>query len=441
MPSNIGLGNHVESKHELVSHNFDIFSMISIEKAMKKGYEQEIHPNSALSNDGPYEFVIPPSSDYIYLPQTRLYIKGKITMQDGTRPADATEFSVVNLFPHALFRQVDVKLAGINTSSQDMLYPYKAFFETLFSYSEDAKNSHLTACSGWKKDTVGEYDTIGEANNGYASRKNIVTTGKEFDFCIPLHADLFQCPRLIPPNTQMKITLTRMPDAFSLLCAEATNLKVNFLQMTMFIRRIIPTEYIEKMYTPHLEKKPVILPFSRSLIKRESIAQNTSNVHLSLFNGELPRQILVCFVAANRLDGRKNLNPFKFDHFNVRYINLRINGLSEPGKPYEPDFANGLISRELRALYDNTGIMTSDTGYRISRENFSDGMTFFAWDTNPDHCNGFHNHEKKAGKTVDLDIQFTAALTQPINVLIYATFETDIKLLNGQVIEANFVNG
>lgn len=440
MPSNIGLGNHVENKNELVSHNFDIFSSGSVEKAMSRGYEQEIHTNAAVTSDGPFEFYIPPTADYIFLPHTRLYVRGKISRVDATATA-AIDYSIVNLFPHALFRQVDVSISGLNTSSQDFLYPYKAFFETLFSYSDHAKKSHLKGCSGWIVDTPSNQDVIGDGNNGYKERKELVKDGREFDFCVPLHADILQCAKLVPPNTSLKINLSRMNDAFSLMCAAGTEIKIEISHLSLFIRKIIPTEYIRGLYDSTLDKKPVILPFSRSIIKRESIAQNSSNVHLTLFNGELPRQILICFVRSDRLDGRKQLNPFKFDHFSVRYINLRVNGMSEPCKPYEPNFENGRISRELRALYDNTGILTGDTGYGITRSEFLNGLTFFAWDTTADHCNGFHNHEKKMGRSVDLDVAFTTALESPVNILIYATYETSIKLLNGQVIEASFVNG
>jgi len=255
MPANIGLGNHIENKNELISHNFDIFSQGSVEKAMEKGYEQEIHLSSALNNDGPFEFIIPPSNEYILLPQTRLYIKGKITTPNGGTPANDTEFSVVNLFPHALFRQVDVHIGGVNTSSQDMLYPYKAYFETLFSYSSAGKKSHLCALSAYEEDTPGKFDNLDEENSGYDGRKIHVFRGRTFDFCIPLHADIMQCSRLIPPNTPMKIYMTRMPDAFALMCAENTDLQIRLSHMSLFIRKIIPTDHIKNLYNGSLSKK------------------------------------------------------------------------------------------------------------------------------------------------------------------------------------------
>lgn len=75
---------------------------------------------------------------------------------------------------------------------------------------------------------------------------------------------------------------------------------------------------------------------------------------MKLFNGELPRQILIGFIRQDRVNGTRTVNPFKFEHFDLSYLNLRINGMSCPVKPYTPDFGAEIIARELRALYDNT---------------------------------------------------------------------------------------
>lgn len=441
MATNVGLGNLVESKNELLSHNFDIFSNGGIEKAMSRGYEQEVHPIVAVTNDGPYVFYIPPGTDYLFLPHTRLYLKLKITTDAGANIAAAVNYSTTNLFPQTLFKQVEVEIGGVAIPAQNDLYPYKAFFETLFSYSETAKNSHLKACSGWYPDTPGQQDTLGDDNEGYENRKKLVTGSKTVDFCFPIHADIFQCAKLVPPNTSLRLTLTRNVDVFSVLCDNAEDLKISFLHASLFIRKIAPTDSIRSLYETKLLRNPVILPFSRSIIKRTTLGTGTLNANIPVVNGELPRQILLCFVGQQRLNGRKNLNPFKFDHFDVQMVNLRIDGVSDPGRPFEPDINRDLFARELRALYDNTGILTGDSGYSITREDFKNGLTFFAWDNTPDHCNGFHDHEKKLGRNIDLELTFRTALTENINVIFYLTYETDVKLLNGQCIEANFVNG
>lgn len=128
----VGLGNHVSNSTEISSHHFDLFSRGRTETSMLEGVEQEIFLTTRLTNEGPYEFYIPPSNDFIYLPRTRLNITGQILSPLGGIPANVSRFSVCNLFPHALFRQVDVTVGNVNTSNQDMLYPYKVLIFNIF---------------------------------------------------------------------------------------------------------------------------------------------------------------------------------------------------------------------------------------------------------------------------------------------------------------------
>lgn len=445
-----GIGNHAESKNEIMTHNMDLFTSGYVEKSMERGYEQEIQLTTAIDDYGPYEFNLPPTNEYVYLPHTRLYVSGVIVNQDGTAlpPVNAAApnplapmFSISNLFPQTLFRQVDVHVGGVNTSSQDSLYPYKAYFETLFSYSEISKESHLYSCSAFHPDEPDAEDANNEANDGWRFRKNLLTNDHRWEFCVPIHADIMQSPKFLPPNCPVKIVLTRNTDAFCMIAAAGAQLKIRFTSMRLYVRKIIPAERVRSIFTPQLEKKPVILPFSRSILKRETIEQGATNKHLILFNGTLPRQILIGLVDSRRVDGRFNFSPFKFQHYTLNHVNLRINGLSEPCRPYEPNFANGTYIRELRALYDNVGILTRDGGFKITKQEFLSQSLFFAWDNTPDHCNGFHVHDKKIGKTVDLDLRFADALPNAVNIIVYATYETEIQLLNGQVVEASFVNG
>ena len=73
--------------------------------------------------------------------------------------SEDVNFSTANLFPHALFSQIDLEIDGVNLSSQDNLYPYKAYLETLLTYGHDAKISHLTT-SHFAKDSAGYFDDV-----------------------------------------------------------------------------------------------------------------------------------------------------------------------------------------------------------------------------------------------------------------------------------------
>lgn len=421
-----GLGNIIINKDEGMAHNFDIFSQVTVERAMKRSFEQQYLPTSFNGSEGPFEFYIPPSNEYIFFPLTRLYIKARIKKADNSLLVAADEMSVENLFPQSLFKQVDVIIGDVNTSSQDQLYPYKSYFETVLSYGSgncEGLGSHLGGCSHFYPDDPGNFD--GNNNSGYTARKPLIANSKTFDFCIPLHADIMQSARVLPPNVPVKITLTRNPDNFSLHTNTADlNMQIELKALKLYIRKIEGDHFVTKEHESKLLKEPAIFPYTRCVMKKFLISQNSTNANINnIFQDHLPRQLIFGMIDQQRVDGRKNLSPFYFEPFNVHYINLKINGQNCPPIPYQPDFHNNLISRELRALYDNIGVHTGDTNISISREAFKEGMTFFAYDLTPDLCNGWHIHDIP-GRTLDLELQFREPLAAPINLIVYASFET-----------------
>jgi hypothetical protein len=256
-----------------------------------------------------------------------------------------------------------------------------------------------------------------------------------------LHCDILQSVKVIPGNTTLKFVLTRNNDNFSFIAPDDTDVKINIISLKLYIRKIVPTETIRKIHTATFEKTDAYLPFSRSVIKKHLINNGVTNVSLSgIFKGVLPRQIVMAIVKSTRIDGRKEENPFKFEHYSLNYVNLRVDGQNCPPVPYQPDFTVGTTSRELRALYDNIGVLTSTSGCGISRGMYNNGFTLFAWDLTPDSCNGWHLHEQESGKTVDLDLQFAAPITHASNVVLYATYETGIKISKEGVVISNFIN-
>jgi hypothetical protein len=433
-----GLGNLIINKEEGLAHNFDVFSGITVEKAMKRGYEHQLLPISSTGSEGPYEFHIPPSNEYIFFPHTRLYIKGRITKSDGTACAATDNYSGVNLFPQTLFKQVDVKIGDTNTSYQDQLYPYKAYFETLLSYgANDNERNHLGACSLYIRDDVGNVD--GTDNSAYEKRKTILSDSKLFDFSIPLHADIMQSVRVLPPNIPVRIILTRNNDEFSLMTQTAAlNLKIEIRSIRLYIRKIEADPTLYKAHQLQLLKAPIHLPFTRCILKKYLISQNSTNAFITnVFKDVLPRQVIIGLVDQTRVDGRKKYSPFYFEPAGLNYINLKIDGQNYPANPYQPDFAGGLFCRELRALYDNIGIHTTDSSVGVSKEEFKSGTTLFAYDLTPDMCNGWHIHDIQGG-SIDLEMSFSAALTKAMSVIVYASFETAITIDKDHHVSANF---
>ena len=391
----------------------------------------KIYKIYSFSSAGPFEFSIPGSNEYTLLPLTRLHGTCQIVRKDGSILPDDTEFSTVNLFPHALFSQVDLEIDGVNLSSHDNLYRYKAYLETLLSYGTEAKKSQLTT-SHFVKDTAHNFENFSDGNKGYARRRKDVVGSRIFDFCVNPHIDFLHTSKVLPSGIPIKIKLTRSSDSFSILSASDEDLSVKIHSLSLFVYRIQPSESVRQHHNKLFNKKNALFPITKTLCKKYTVPSGLSSANQpNLINGLLPRQIVIGFVKADALNGAYKLNPFNFQHFDCNFIALRVNGLQIPAKGYRPNFEWGkeLVRRELRSLYDNIGVndASDDVGCNLNVWDFIGGYTLFSFDLTPDKCNGSHLHENSTG-IVDLEILFSKPLEEAITVLCYTAHESIIAI-------------
>ena len=171
------------------------------------------------------------------------------------------DFSTVNLFPHSLFSQIDFEIDGINLCSNDNLYPYKAYLETLLTYGHDAKNSHLST-SHFVKDSAHHFESGSQGNNGYITRHKDVAGSRLFDFSIIPHIDFLHTPRVIPANIAMKLKLTRSPDSFSILSKSNSDLYVKIHSLNLFVYRVQPTDEIRRLHDKLFMKRNALFPIT-----------------------------------------------------------------------------------------------------------------------------------------------------------------------------------
>jgi len=139
------------------SPNWTCFSCRQLRLAWNR---VEYHFLTAVRDGGPIEFEISGSGeDYIDFANTVLYVKAKITANNGDNLAADAAVGPTNLFLHSLFSQVDISLNGTLVTPSTNTYPYRAMLETLLSYGEDSKKSQLTSALFYK-DTAGRMDAV-----------------------------------------------------------------------------------------------------------------------------------------------------------------------------------------------------------------------------------------------------------------------------------------
>jgi len=439
MPDTKGLGTFVNDEHELATDAIDLFSVPQAEVSIVHGKSVTYYPTGPITDDGNYEFIMTnDSNEYTVLDQTTIYGEVEILKADNSAVAAADKVSVVNLFPQALFKQIEVYLNGqcINDLST-ATYPFKAFLENMITYDNDMKTTTLAATEMFLKDTVGDEADVAAAmaktTSGMAKR-SVKITGKRVYFDIVPHVDFLQSKRYLIPGVEMRIKLTKSNDNFSLLfngAVDACKVKVHKLQLCT--RKVILDPRVANAIEKNLERSPAIYPITQSKIKTHLLASGSQSYHLpQVIRGKLPRSFLFGILESEQLENNPKVNPFYFNHRNISGLNVFLNG--EPLHPVaiDPDFKKGRYLKEYRWNLDNTGLKNFQTN-GITFEEYGTNMCLFPYDLSPDQCNGYYKHGLETG-TIDIQLTFSEALTKNHTLLLFASYNEQVLIDKNRLI-------
>ena len=314
---------------------------------MEHGYWEQKGLTSALTDQGPYEFVVSGAGeDYIDLSNTHLFVEAQIVKNDGTNLADDTDVGPVNLWMHSLFSDVSVSLNEKLVSPPTSVYPYRAYLETLLSYGPAAKDSQLTGVM-WYKDTPGQQEKRTNDNKGFVSRKALIAESKPVQMMGKLHLDLFCQEKYLLNQVELKIKLRRSRDVFALM-GDADGYKIKIRDLSLFVRKVQLSPAIRMGHVKALEKTSCKYPIRRVEVKVDTVPTgNTNYVQDNMFLGHVPeKQVIIC-VESDALNWNIAKNPFNFHHFKINFVALNEEGRQIPTKPLQSDLTQEL----LRAFY------------------------------------------------------------------------------------------
>ncbi|XP_054753804.1 uncharacterized protein F54H12.2-like [Lytechinus pictus] len=423
---------------ECVKSELDLFSIPPTQTSIEQGQWIEYHPLAQFSDGGPIEFHISGSgSEYLDLTQTQVYVKAKVVHQDGTNLVDGDQVGPVNLFLHSLFSQVDVSLNDRVITPSTPTYPYRAMIESLLQYGSEAKETQLTSALFYK-DTAGcmdnpnPLDNTGDANQGLKKRHGYIRSSNSFEMTGPLHCDLFFQPKHLLNGVDVRVKMIRSKEEFSLMSATPdAPYKVVIQDCSLFVRKVKVSPSVMIGHARALEKGTAKYPVRRVMCKVLSVPRGEMTLQQDhLFLGQIPQRLVVGCVDNNAFSGSYVHNPFNFQHFDVNYMSLYVDGTQVPSKPLTPDYGRIAGSASIRAyhtLFSGTDKMFRDSGNDISREDYDRGYALYAFDLSPDLSSGQHFNLKKQGN-LRLEIHFRKNLPQGVNIVVYAEFDNILEI-------------
>ena len=414
----------------------DIFTLPPTQTAIDKKYYIECRPISQLnSSNAPVEFCHGGEGpDYICMPESRIKARFKITHTDNTALA-ADEVAVpVNLALHSLFSQVDVTLGGRLMTPATAMYPYKSYIQTLLNYGKETKDSQLIS-QGWYDEAGEDMEKVTVIGSAAVKLKHdLFKESKLVDFEGPLLEDVFQINRFLINNVELKVKLYPSHAEFFIMSVTADKTyKVVLEDVILKVCMVRVSPGVILGHAKALESRNGLYPYTRVETKAFSIAQGTHTINLdNVFLQARPSRIVFGLVSAAAFNGDLTKNPFKFQHYDITDVAVIVNGETVPGRPLQLKFGEdggrNYISGFMQ-LFEATGRSGSDFGNGLKPKDFADGYTLFAFNLDPEFKRGkYLNLVKRAN--VRIEIRFSKALTETVNVVIYAEhpglFEIDL---------------
>lgn len=453
MSSSIGIGGLSTALDEVSSSEFELFSPIEVEHSVSKTHEPIYRPIASTDGKGPFTFEIPQDPDK-FMDAESIRLLGRMRIRkcktDGSivNISAGEKVGIVNNIFQSLWSQVDVEINGTSiTDPSEKWYAYKAYLESLLSYSSNTKGI-LGEARGWIQDDCNKHEDLGisdatdSTNEGYKKRRKLLQTSQWVDFKIPLHSDISTLRKRLPPNVKISITLHRNEDSFCLMQPTFNTgkytIEVDDLRIKM--RKYEVTNALSDYHNNSLKKSLPTLPIDRSILKTYTVQRGSSDLtRYGVISGkQLPDQIFVFMVDDTSYNGDKNSNPFNFKHNSLKEASLIVNGVHEPYDVYKLDVDKNFKNELYINFLENTGIQAfDDSEHGVSISNYYGGCFVLAWDRSPDKCNRYHKHIMDSG-VIDINLKTHTALPNNIKVVIYATYSTSLIIDGDKVLTPIF---
>lgn len=419
-----------ESSLEGYQSNLALFHPLPTDTGVDQIQWIEYRPVSQLTTGSFIEFNVPPSSlEYIDLSKTRLHLKARILKNDGTVVTPADNVAFVNQPLSSLIRQADVSLGQVNiTPTISTYYAQKAYIDTVLMNSEDAVESQLQ-CQGFYKDTAGYMDatepTLG-GNAGLARRYLWTKDGHSYDLEGPIWVDCMLKKRLILNGVQVNVKLFPSSNEFVLM-SDTNDYKVEITDAVLKVCHVRVNSSIILAHDHALDKNNAIYPYMRSNIKSFSVAAGIQSFSQDdLFQGEVPTRIIVAITSSSAFNGTSNRNPFNFDHHNLSFLAVYIDGESRPTTPFTPNYKTNNYTPEYLSLFTGTGKYRTQAGNYINKEDYANGFAIFIVDVDSNHTKEFVSLSRR-GHT-RLSLRFADPLPEPVVILAYGQFYSNFQI-------------
>jgi len=336
-----------------------------------------------------------------------------------------------------LFKQVKLFINAKLVYDSGDKYHYRAFLETELNYGLDAKQSHLSACLYNKE--KGDIDA--PTNDGFVARAELFKNSQWVEAMAPLHVDLMMQDRYMMPHMNVRLELHRNADPLVLMCHQpnAKAYKLEIREMRLFVQKVEVLESVHLALESTVNQFAAKYPLRRVVVTSLHVtAQRRLTPTNNIFQGQIPRRLVVACCDNNAYHGLLGKSPFNFKHYSIQSVKVVAGGQTYPSNPLRLDFNNKHYIQAYVQMFEALGLANDNRGNDIDRNDFDKSHCIFAFDLTNDCDDGSHWEVVKEGNT-SLEIQFGPHLpASGVQVIVYAEFDNLLTLDRNRIAQFDY---
>jgi len=325
------------------ANTLSLFDPRLIQTSMVSFTELKVAPTNSDLKSTTIDFNLAQVStpSYYDFSETWLNMEFTVTKPDGSSAtaSGAVPGAFVNLPTSSFFSEARLNIHDKTCEATGGMYHYQSMIHDLLVHGKEYKKEVL-ALQGYFDECAEKWhgaaddDYPGTTHNrGYGQKRTDLSTGNMFRGTINL--GMFRQEKKLPAFLKIQLVLTRAPPEFILDNASndaGAKLVVDIKKLFLTTRLVEVVPSVFNAHIQSLKQDNFKYHINREVTVSKTLAPAVgSHIWGNVFSStaQLPKIIVFTMVRSDAKNGSYVHDPFRFQHFNLNYAQLKINA-----KPY-----------------------------------------------------------------------------------------------------------
>jgi hypothetical protein len=167
--------------------------------------------------------------------------------------------------------------------------------------------------------------------------------------------------------------------------------------------------------------------FTKVDVKHFTIPANVQTFEIeNMYMGNVPFRVTMGLVSNEAFIGNYALNPYNFQHFNLCYLCMNVDGRQIPTQPYQLDFSKKKYLRMYESLFHASPDQPDPT---LTVSDYANGNCLVTFNLRGEHSiNSPVVFELGPEGNVRLSLKFSKTLETSVVILLYAEYQSILEI-------------